>query len=117
MNTSFNYNLCLICQTVQDSPLRCPAHDKNINHRFDIYETFIADWDRFRSASIPIYVCLLLPEASVANLLNTKRNGTENTDICLLCEQQDTEDDILPSFQKVKLTEELKNKALLIIWR
>ena len=77
MNTPFNYNLCLICQTVQDSPLRCLAHDKNINHRSDIYESFIADWDKFRSASIPIDVCLPLPEARVANVLKTKRNGTK----------------------------------------
>ena len=49
MKTTFNYNLCLICQTVQDSPLRCLAHDKNINHRSDIYESFIGDSILFNS--------------------------------------------------------------------
>jgi hypothetical protein len=78
MKTTFNYNLCLICQTVQDSPLRCLAHDKNINHRSDIYESFIADWDKFRSASIPIDVCLPLPEASVANLLKNETKWHRN---------------------------------------
>ena len=79
MNTPFNYNLCLICQTVQDSlSPRFLAHDKNINHRSDIYESFIANWDKFRSASIPIDVCLPLPEASVANVLKNETKWHRN---------------------------------------
>ena len=30
----------------------------NTWYKYDIYESFIADWDTFRSASIPIDVCL-----------------------------------------------------------
>ena len=78
MNTLFNYNLYLICRTLPDSPLRCLAHDENINHRSDIYESFVADWDKFRSASITIDVCLLLPEASVANSLKNETKWHRN---------------------------------------
>ena len=162
MNSPFNYNLYLICQTVPDSPLRCLAYDTNINHRSDIYESFVADWDKFRSANIPIDVCLPLPEASVVILLKNetkwhricrreffqnililkqkldksdqpstssavscstlmvrlqrelrkrKQEGTKDTDICLPCEQLDTKDDILHSFEKVEQTEELNKRS------
>ena len=47
-------------------------------------------------------------------LRKRKQEDTEGTDICLFCEQLDIKDDILQSFQKVELTEELKKKALLI---
>ena len=47
-------------------------------------------------------------------LRKRKQEDTEDTDIGLFCEQLDTKDDILHSFQKIELTEELKNKALLI---
>ena len=57
----------------QSTAVWCLAHDKNISHHSDIYESFIADWDRFCSASIHIDVYLPLPEASVAILLE-KRN-------------------------------------------
>ena len=47
-------------------------------------------------------------------LRKRKQEDTEDTDICLFCEQLDSKDDILHSLQKIELTEELKNKALLI---
>ena len=47
-------------------------------------------------------------------LRKRKQENTEDTDFYLFCEQLDTRDDILHSFQKVELTEEFKNKALLI---